>query len=140
MQPQPLRIAIPIICLVGMVGPLQYVVAEGFVHNLSELCYILIFYFGPFIIVALLGSLKTKSRKLPVMLLVAAILIVFLSLVMSNTHDQLKSGGNGQGGMGLAFLFLLQWFIAVIAIITAIIIAFVHKRRERIRRAANKCY
>jgi hypothetical protein len=72
----------------------------------------------PLTVLALLGCRVTKSRTLPVILLVTATLMAALSYEITSA---LMEGGNGQKGMGLIVVWIVQWIIVVFATICSVL-------------------
>ena len=121
MQLHLIRFAIPVICLAGILALICLLAGIGL--RKSELSFVVPFFFGPPIVLALLGYLGTKSRALPVKLLVSATLST--ALWIFTTLAMLPFGGNGQAGMGIMLIGIVQWIIVVLATL-----AFVFLRKR----------
>ena len=93
-----------------------------------DLFVFILMFLGPFIVVAFLGYQRTKSNALSVILLVAAVLLTALSTVIYTG----VGSTDGQRGMGIALVAVVQWFITVLAIIAFVIITSVLKRKGKI--------
>jgi uncharacterized membrane protein YqjE len=79
------------------------------------------FLFGPSIVLAFLGTQETKSRALPVILLVSATLSTALWIYITIwflTADAIDA----QSGLAVAILGIVQWFIVVVAILAFVLL------------------
>ena len=112
MKQQLIKIATPVICLVGILASLHH---DYRPEQMLEV-YISL---APLIILALLGCRATKSRTLPVILLVTATLVTGWSYEITSA---VMEGGNGQKGMGILVVCIIQWIIVVFATICSVLL------------------
>ena len=126
MQLHSIRIATPVICLAGILALICLLAGTGAGKAIcSDLIFMVLFYFGPSIVLAFLGYQETKSRALPVILLVSATLStalwIYITFFILN-----KAGAGGyidpQAGMGVMFVAIVQWFIVVLAILAFVLL------------------
>ena len=99
---------------------LTCLLAETVGEKKSELICSVPFFFGPSIVLAFLGYQGTKSRALPVVLLVIATLSSALWIWITSsllTTARTTSGFiDPQAGMAAMFVAVVQWFIVVLTI------------------------
>ena len=127
MQLPSIRIVTPVICLAGILALIYLLVGSGDLAkgNWSELVFVVPFYFGPSVVLAFLGYQRTKSRALPVILLVSSILSTALWIHI--TFFILNTAGPGgyidaQAGMAVAIYGIVQWFIVVLATLAFVLL------------------
>lgn len=116
MQRPSIRIVIATFCAGGILAQLSFLAKTGIVEKmiLSDLIFTLMFYNGPSAILAYLGYQRTKSRVLPIILLLCSILLngpwIFIALFV-----RVSPVVDAQGGMAIAMYGLVQWFVVVLA-------------------------
>jgi len=138
MQRPSIRIVTPLICLVGMLALIYLLfgsmdLAKG---NWSVLIFAVPCFFGPSLILACFGYQRTKSRALPIILLVSAILstALWIQITISFLNNANPSGHiDGQAGMAVAIYGIAQWFIVILATL----VFFLLRKRNRAGLSSN---